>query len=171
MLSPTHCPLLNYCRPRRNTAVLVAGDVLLLAAAAPSFLGNYFLEFGVEVAAVDLRGLAGEEGERDGGSSRGQQQGAGVGGAAGPAGAGASPARGAGGHGGAEGQQQQQGQGQGQQGQGEEDGVAMAAAVVAGVVPQPGDVGAAAGAGPAVVRTVGVGDVSQTSRALQLPCT
>ncbi|KXZ54432.1 hypothetical protein GPECTOR_5g85 [Gonium pectorale] len=77
---------------RRNTALLAAGDVLLVASSSPSFLGNNFLEFQIEVSAVDLAALAaaggGEGGESDDGD--GAAGGGGTGAAAGAAAAVAS---------------------------------------------------------------------------------
>ncbi|GLI62711.1 hypothetical protein VaNZ11_005432, partial [Volvox africanus] len=45
---------LNCIPDRRNTALLAAGDVLFVASSSPSFLGNSFLEFEIEVLAIDL---------------------------------------------------------------------------------------------------------------------
>ncbi|GIL69439.1 hypothetical protein Vretifemale_369 [Volvox reticuliferus] len=45
---------LNSISDRRNTALLAAGDVLFVASSSPSFLGNSFLQFEIEVMAIDL---------------------------------------------------------------------------------------------------------------------
>ncbi|GLC63897.1 hypothetical protein PLESTF_000095900 [Pleodorina starrii] len=73
---------------RRNTALLAAGDVLFIASSSPSFLGNSFLEFQIEVAAVDLAAVvaaaaaAADGGDGGGGGGGGDQGGAAAAGAA-----------------------------------------------------------------------------------------